>query len=993
MANVYMPKSTDLMAFGGYDYECTSINAQSVVIQQGLVVNDARNNVKIGTDAALFLTTGYNNICFGNQSGYYLTTGYDNFIAGTAAGYKINTSYENCIVGMNAAYNLTSGIRNTVYGYKCGYNMDVCQYNTLIGDSCGFSLSGAASSKDVMIGFENGKYATSVVESVYIGQTCGLYTNGASNVFVGLAAGGGHSGAPVSATQCVYVGYLAAADIGNGGVDNVCIGTLAGEHMATGQYDTYVGSLCGRYSRGKQNVYVGTECGTDANSSDNNVGIGYACMWNGGGSGSNVAIGSECLWSLTDAGGSTRNVAIGASCLRDTTVGYDLVGIGNQAGYHTIDSHASVFIGSYAGRSITSCYNVVAIGTETMRNVVTSSDTIGVGYRAAYNCTGPTNVAIGTSALGNETEPVTGGYNVAIGPMSAQNLTSGENNVISGYQACQHGASTSASVIYGFQAMMEGEAQRAVCLGFQSGFRNKGSNTVAIGTSALGGESDRGTAEGGGVNTITLQTGSSSTNDYYKGLTIVTISGTARGQIRIITAYNGLTRTATVNTNWDVVPVAGDTEYDIASLLSSGTAQGGASSTITLQTGSSAVDGYYVDCIIVTTGGLGAGKARIITAYNGTTKIATVDTAWSTIPDNTTTYSIYTTDIKGDNNVAVGTYASMRATTNYDSIFIGTNAGRMGGGTNENIGIGVESMYSILNGRYNVCLGKNTASNLTTGETNCIIGYRAGHEMGDSAFIGLLPPSMPSTTSGNVCLGYRAGAYIHGPMNICIGLQSGFGNPDDPRGLINAAANILVGYQGDFYRVAGERTGILTKATGNLVIGNTLASGIPPIITGTMPHVALSGDYPEQTACLHFNCKNTDGTYGEIINAGVVATVRGINSIATGTTLSASDIRNGILVIGTIGALGDTTTQLPTASSISSLFKNPFNYPAPVWPPLGLSFEFTVINQTLGNITISANTGVTVVGTQHKVYPGSAGTIKIVFDSVSTAYAAVFPSI
>lgn len=992
MANIYMPKSTDLMSFGGFDYEVQSINAQSIVIQQGLVVNDSRNNVKIGTDAALFLTTGYNNICFGNQCGYYLTTGHDNFIAGTAAGYKINTSYENCIVGMNAAYNLTSGIRNTVYGYKCGYNMNVCQYNTLIGDSCGFSLVGAGSSKNVMIGFENGKNSTSVVESVYIGQTCGFYTNGASNVLIGLAAGGGNSGVSVSATQCVYVGYLAAASIDDGGLDNVCIGTLSGEHMSTGKYDTYVGSLCGRYSRGDQNVYMGTECGASTNASDNNVAIGYSCMWNGGGSGSNVAIGSECLWNMTDAGGSTRNVAIGASCLQDTTIGYDLVGIGNKAGYHTLDSYSSVFMGSYAGRDMESCYNVVALGTETMQNVVTSSDTIGVGYRAAYQCTGPTNVAIGTSALGNESAAVTGGYNVAIGPMSGQNLTSGESNVISGYQACQHGGTTSASVIYGFQAMMEGEAQRAVCLGYQSGFRNRGENTVAIGTSALGGESDRGNAEGGSIDTITLQTGSSTTNDYYKDLTIVTIYGTARGQIRQIQSYDGTTRVATITPNWDVVPIAGDTGYDIASFLTSGTAQDGSTYTITLALASSSTDEYYTNCIIVTTGGLGAGKARIIVAYNGVTKVATVDYAWSTIPNNTTTYSIYTTDIKGNNNVAIGTYSSMRLTTNYDSIFIGTNSGRMGGGTNENIGLGVNSLYSILNGRYNVCVGKNTASSLQTGETNCIIGYRAGESMGNSVFTGILPPGIIDTTSGNSCMGYRAGAYLHGPMNICIGLQSGFGNPDDPRGLINAAANILIGFQGDFYRVGAERPGIITKATGNLVIGNTLST-VPPIITGTMPHAALSMDYPEQTACLHFNCTNIDGTYGEILNAGVVATLRGITSIGTGTTLSASDIRNGTVIIGVPGALGDTATTMPTATDIASIFKNPFNYNPALWPPPGLSFDFTIINVTAGYITISGNTGVIVTGITKKVPPGSAGIIKIMFTTSTTTYVAVFPSV
>lgn len=71
-----------------------------------------------------------------------------------------------------------------------------------------------------------------------------------------------------------------------------------------------------------------------------------------------------------------------------------------------------------------------------------------------------------------------------------------------------------------------------------------------------------------------------------------------------------------------------------------GTAQAGAGGTITLASGASSTNGYYVGMPITTTGGTGSGQTRIITGYVGSTKVATVDAAWDTNPDNTTTYSI-----------------------------------------------------------------------------------------------------------------------------------------------------------------------------------------------------------------------------------------------------------------------------------------------------------------------------------------------------------------
>jgi len=71
-----------------------------------------------------------------------------------------------------------------------------------------------------------------------------------------------------------------------------------------------------------------------------------------------------------------------------------------------------------------------------------------------------------------------------------------------------------------------------------------------------------------------------------------------------------------------------------------GTAQAGASTTITLDAGAVATDDIYNGASITITSGTGAGQTRIISDYVGSTKVATVSTSWTTTPDNTSVFSV-----------------------------------------------------------------------------------------------------------------------------------------------------------------------------------------------------------------------------------------------------------------------------------------------------------------------------------------------------------------
>lgn len=80
------------------------------------------------------------------------------------------------------------------------------------------------------------------------------------------------------------------------------------------------------------------------------------------------------------------------------------------------------------------------------------------------------------------------------------------------------------------------------------------------------------------------------------------------------------------------------------SSLATGTAQAGAAGSITLAAGAGGATDLYKGARIATTGGTGVGQSRMITAFNDTTKVASVAPNWVTNPDATTTYEIQAAD-------------------------------------------------------------------------------------------------------------------------------------------------------------------------------------------------------------------------------------------------------------------------------------------------------------------------------------------------------------
>jgi hypothetical protein len=157
-----------------------------------------------------------------------------------------------------------------------------------------------------------------------------------------------------------------------------------------------------------------------------------------------------------------------------------------------------------------------------------------------------------------------------------------------------------------------------------------------------------GTAQGpgSGNNQIQLDSGASASNGAYDPSIVAIVGGTGSGQSRIILQYVGATRTATVHRGWRVAPNATSefiiqSHADIVS-VNEGLAQAGGATTITLNADASSVDDTYVGQLVFIVSGTGEDQCGMVCAYNGTTKVATVEvghgSGWATVPDTTSAY-------------------------------------------------------------------------------------------------------------------------------------------------------------------------------------------------------------------------------------------------------------------------------------------------------------------------------------------------------------------
>jgi hypothetical protein len=137
---------------------------------------------------------------------------------------------------------------------------------------------------------------------------------------------------------------------------------------------------------------------------------------------------------------------------------------------------------------------------------------------------------------------------------------------------------------------------------------------------------------------IELDDDASSDDGAYDPAIVVITGGLGMGQSRQIFEYDGDNKFAYINRSWKVIPddtsaytivgSSGDTH------VNEGLVTGGGDDTITLNTLASDQDDVYLGQSVFLFAGTGEDQERTIIAYNGTTKVATVDRDWIVNPVN-----------------------------------------------------------------------------------------------------------------------------------------------------------------------------------------------------------------------------------------------------------------------------------------------------------------------------------------------------------------------
>ena len=161
--------------------------------------------------------------------------------------------------------------------------------------------------------------------------------------------------------------------------------------------------------------------------------------------------------------------------------------------------------------------------------------------------------------------------------------------------------------------------------------------------------------------------------------------------------------TTTANQVWEELMSAHLTTGTYGQRLNaiySGQAVSGAATSLTLDSGASATAQIYRNCVIFLTGGTGAGQARFITDYQGTSRLVTVP-AWAVTPGATTKYVIIP---MGDVSSAV--WDALVNTYNNSGSF-GNSAGL--GGVRVNT-VGTASIWSDTTAQAKIMLGVNSST-------------------------------------------------------------------------------------------------------------------------------------------------------------------------------------------------------------------------------------------------------------------------------------------
>tara|TARA_R100001594_G_scaffold45493_1_gene78391 strand:- start:1345 stop:4239 length:2895 start_codon:yes stop_codon:yes gene_type:complete len=204
-----------------------------------------------------------------------------------------------------------------------------------------------------------------------------------------------------------------------------------------------------------------------------------------------------------------------------------------------------------------------------------------------------------------------------------------------------------------------------------------------------------------------------------------------------------------------------------------------------------------------------------------------------------TTFGKFAGDVlttNGNYNTFISEWAGKSNTTGANNVGIGYYALRTNIDGDCNVGIGVQALEDFeasSDGEgYNTAIGHQASKEMTTGERNTFIGYRANSEgvtTGQGANVGVGYQAGQDITSavGSVLMGSNSGYNItEGNYNTCIGMDTG-------KSLITATNNTLIGRAAGASVTSNQNTMIgdsagfeITSGAGHTLVGYQAGYGL-----------------------------------------------------------------------------------------------------------------------------------------------------------------------
>jgi hypothetical protein len=356
--------------------------------------------MKAGTETDILTLDADSRISLSNND-----AGSQNTIFGKSAGNVIESGgNENVLVGHEAGIAITTGDRNVSIGYQALNKCTTKLGNISIGWRAHYDS--LTTNENVAIGSQSGEHQTSGNQNVFVGGWSGQELTTADKcVALGYNAMAGTSSTPPTGDNNVGVGWYSLARIQSGG-GNVAMGSNTLEDLTTGQQNLALGHFAmaqtvgasdctalGYYAMGAGNV---TASGTTA--------VGASACAEKIGGGTSTAVGFEAM--RADLYGE-HNTAVGYQALEDNTIGDGNTAVGaralqtfvgdNNAGKTNTTGGENTFMGWNAGAVLSTGDNNTIIGSQANASAsgATNQTAIGQGCTAV----GDNSVTLGNASV------------------------------------------------------------------------------------------------------------------------------------------------------------------------------------------------------------------------------------------------------------------------------------------------------------------------------------------------------------------------------------------------------------------------------------------------------------------------------------------------------------------------------------------------------------------------------------------------------------------